>query len=173
MQAYEKAKASYDIKLQSCLTTALAALTYSMTSVTIPSAQAGMFLDMLNSKMGPLWAHRGTERVSEGTAISLREGEWVVRMGELRAEGRKGGAVSMQLRGVLFEVTCVEAEGKVGEKVGKEADEDVKSFLERLLEGTGWKLGAARSVVGYTTAKAEETNWALAELYTELLRTRG
>lgn len=179
-EKYERDRREYAQKVEKYTSAAIAAIKYDVTSITIPSAEQGAFLELLGMKMTPLWATRGTERVENGTAISLRDGEWMLRVGELKQETRKGGGAVGATRGVICEVTWMEVEGKKGEAVGIEDEDMMRAFLERLLDGTGVKVDAARTVVGYTssegptqTLNVKQTNWALAELYTELLRSRG
>ena len=118
-----------------------------------------------------------------GWPLSLRDGQWILRIGELRQETRKAGIASSTSRGILCEVTWTEAATKnTGGPVSQDDQDMMGAFLEQLLDGTGVRLDGARSVAGYTfpapesksnDGEAKETNWALAELYTELLRTRS
>lgn len=138
---------------------------------------------MMTTKMTPLWTLRGTERVDSGTAISLHGGTWVLRMGELRQSTSKAGVSASTHRGTLCEVTWMEAEGGgAGETVDKEEEAAVRGFVEMLLEGTDVKVDSGKWLFAYTggiTTTGEgklkpkdSSNWALAELYTELLRMR-
>jgi TATA-binding related factor (TRF) of subunit 20 of Mediator complex len=171
---FEKDRSEHEKKVARATAAALAALKYETTSITIPTAEAASFMEMLAGKMAPLWALRGTERVENGTSISLCDGEWTLRIGDLRQSTTKAGVSSSTLRGVLCEVTWTENEGKVGDVVGKDEKEMITAFLARLLEGTGANLDAARRLSAYTPSTSDTgTNWALAELYTELLRSRG
>ncbi len=128
---------------------------------------------------------RGTERLDNGMAISLGDGEWILRIGELRQEARKAGVASSTSRGILCELTWTEAQAEETEDpVPQDEQAMMKTFLERLFAGTGVKAYGARTVMGYTSSAPDSaskgrsdgergTNWSLAELYTELLRTRG
>jgi hypothetical protein len=171
---FEKDRSEHEKKVAKATAAALAALKYETTSITIPTAEAASFMEMLAGKMAPLWTLRGTERVENGTSVSLRDGEWMLRIGDLRQSTTKAGVTSSTLRGVLCEVTWTENEGKVGDPVEKDEQEMLAAFLGRLLEGTGANLETARHLSAYTPSANEMgTNWALAELYTELLRSRG
>ena len=175
----------YESKIEKLTASAAAVLEYSVTSIAIPTSDAGGFLEMLSTKMQPLWSMRGTERLDNGMAISLRDAEWILRMGELRQETRKAGVASSTSRGIVCEVTWTEPQAnKTGDPISQDERDMMKAFLEQLLDGTGVKIGDARTVAGYTMSPPDSidkgeaevnnrTNWSLAELYTVLLRTRS
>ena len=182
-EKYRSDTDKYEKKVAKSTATALALLKYNTTSITISPSDSGAFLELVTTKMQPLWSIRGTERLDNGLAISLRDGEWTLRLGELRQETRKAGIASGTSRGIVCEVTWMEAQSKeTGDAVPKAERDMMTAFLQQVLEGTGTKIDGARNVAGHTPVLAVDqegaggeytTNWALAELYAELLRTRG
>ena len=183
-QKYSRETRQYEQKVTTLTNAALAFLKYSTSSITIPPSEAGDFIELVTLKMQPLWSVRGTEKIDNGMALSLRNDDWTLRIGELRQETRKSGVASSTSRGILCEVTWKGAPDGEDGAVPQDHQDITKAFLEQLLQDTGARLDGARSVMGYisspsaSTSEYEEikkpnTNWALAELYAELLRTRG
>lgn len=189
-EEYELAKSNYASQLSTSTASAIAALKYDLSTITIPTSSTTAWLEMMTSKLTPLWTLRGTERIDHGTAISLHDEAWVVRIGELRQSTSKAGVSASTQRGILCEVTWTNSDsdshgGIVGQAVKHEDEQTVRAFMQTLLDGTDVKLDSAKWLFAYTAdlpskenGNEEETKpsnpntFAAAELYTELLRAR-
>ncbi|RMD43363.1 hypothetical protein DV735_g1757, partial [Chaetothyriales sp. CBS 134920] len=146
--------------------------------ITIPASAADSFMQLLSNKLSPLWAHRQTLSLDNGTALSLHRGRFTFRIGELKQGGRISTS-PQSLRGVLIEITDEAAAGPIG-KPGREEDQAMlKALLDRLVEGSGVALDQVRLSARYTESEGENKDrakrsdhalWALAELYMHVLR---
>jgi hypothetical protein len=177
---YKAALSAWQAKCIDLAPSANAAITYSTTGLRVDSPDA--FMGMVNTKMQALWSLRATEKV-EGWGV-LVNGQWCLRIGEVKGSIVKSGTMGVSnTRGFVVEVTWLERQGE-GE-VDEEEEGMLRTFLERMFDGTGVSVEGARRVVAYTAvedaskaeAKTDETakgaDWRVAELYAELLRTRS
>ena len=161
--------------------------------ITIPSSSADSFTQLIGTKLQPQWAHRQSLVVENGTALSLENGDWIIRIGDLKTPSRPGQGVS-NLRGMLIEVTSknayLESERTKSDKenviengnvpVNKDDETLIRGFLNTLTDGTGVQMDNIRAIFRSTTSieKADGTssalNWGLATLYMDMLRgSRG
>ena len=160
-------------------------------SITIPSANADSFTQLISTKLQPLWTIRQTMIVENGTALSLNGGEWIVRIGDLKIPPRLNQAGS-SVRGILVEVSHMvdekdnEDKGPDdGQKVSKDDETLIRAFLESVTEGSGvpsiLTTDTARSLIRCTKFEEKDKgaphsppDFALASLYLDILRgSRG
>ena len=125
------------------------------TIVAIPAPQgSNEFVQLISSRLVPLWSPRHALQVSNGQAWEL--GDFVIRFGEVK-QGQGG---SQQIRG-----TVVEIEWRAGEPDDWEtAEQDIKSFWTHL------DIPGAREFIkvpGFDHDSANVRQWL------EALRLRG
>ncbi|KIX06023.1 uncharacterized protein Z518_03997 [Rhinocladiella mackenziei CBS 650.93] len=158
------------------------------TLITVPSTFADSFTQLIGTKLQPHWAHRQSLVVENGTALSFRNGEWTVRIGDLKTPIRPNQTVS-NVRGMLIEVSYTPGtletrrEDSVKQEntnifvsVDKENATIIRAFLEALTVGTGVSLENSRVLFRRTNSHDKEkggsgaVDGALATLYMEMLR---
>ena len=166
----------------------------SSNAITIPSSSADSFTQLVGTKLQPLWTHRQSLIVENGTALSLRDGEWIMRIGDLKIPARPNQAGS-NLRGMLVEVTHMEDEGdkqsqdlngaqqEVNLKKDVEKDDEtlLRGFLESVTAGSGvtaiTNSETTRSLIRHTRHHEKDkpvtpppADLDLADLYLDILR---
>lgn len=156
--------------------------------IAIPTASAESFLQILHAKLQPLWAPRQTMLVVDGTALAVEFplGTLHVRIGDLRLSQRQN-AQGGTLRGVLLEITVPHMEGSAGEKATEQDESVLRSLLRTVVTNShaDVKTDDAKLLARYTEQapsaeqeanvdgrKTKQSQWALAELYMEMLRSR-
>ncbi|KIW78434.1 hypothetical protein Z517_08270 [Fonsecaea pedrosoi CBS 271.37] len=168
------------------------------TIVTIPSSSADSFTQIVGTKLQPQWAHRQSMIIDNGTALSLENGQWVIRIGDLKTPTRPNQAAS-NLRGMVVEVSFIEApvdatRGQVpvdalkdanAKVVSKEDETLLRGMLESVTDGSGmpsnFSIDAMRSLIRRTNIHLKDKDagdaspdWDLANLYLDILRgSRG
>lgn len=158
----------------------------------IPTTSAESFLQILHAKIQPLWTPRQTQLVTDGTALSVEfpVGVLHVRTGDIRLSQRQstpGGTV----RGVLLEITLPTIEGAAGEKASENDEALLRNLLIAILSNSNLdlKMEEVKLLARYTERAAsvehtekegeigskrkKQSQWALAELYMEMLRSRA
>jgi hypothetical protein len=166
----------------------------SSTLITIPSNSADAFTHLIGTKLQPLWTHRQSVVLENGTALSLNNGEWVVRIGDLKVPPRPNQTGS-NVRGMLLEVTHLEDRPKPSpnndaqdrtkdQAVAKEDETLLRGFLDSVTEGSGVNIAspdAVRSLIRHTSFDERDKgttsvvpDFELAGLYLDILRgSRG
>jgi hypothetical protein len=74
------------------------------TLITIPHSALDTFTQLIGTKLQPQWAHRQSLFVENGTSLSLDDGEWIVRIGDLKTPSRPNQPVS-NVKAMVVEVT--------------------------------------------------------------------
>ena len=108
------------------------------------------FLQLLATKMGPLWTGRSTVGVASGPGFDV-DGRFSIRVGELRQGGRGAEQQGQGQRGVVVEVEYAgeqedeetEQEGEKNQETSEVEKEVVRAFwnavgLEKVLGGEGF-----------------------------------
>lgn len=154
--------------------------------ITIPSTAADTLTQLIGTKLQPQWAHRQSLVVENGTALSLRNGEWIVRIGDLKTPSRANQPVTV--RGMVLEITYDAAGGLAAQGVengessvvSKDDETLIRGFAESLTEGIGVSLGSSRVLfrnalrLPQSRGTADVVDWELAKLYMDMLRgSRG
>ncbi|KIX92614.1 uncharacterized protein Z520_11643 [Fonsecaea multimorphosa CBS 102226] len=170
------------------------------TVVTVPSSSADPFTQLIGTKFQPQWAHRQSMIVDSGTALSLENGQWVIRIGDLKTPSRQTQTGS-NLRGMVVEVSFIEqpqldatrsaSQGLLDDAaalkdvtakgVSKEDETLLRGFLDSVTDGSGvpsiYSVENARSLIRRTKlyGKDKDTSdaspdWDLANLYLDVLR---
>lgn len=160
--------------------------------VAIPTTAAESFLQILHAKIQPLWTPRQTLLVTDGTALSveLPIGVVHVRVGDMRLSQRQS-AQGSALRGVLVEITFPNVDGKVGEKASEQDEGMLLQLLAAIISNSQLDIKAAdvKLLTRYTepapsiesseketdngSKRKKQSQWALTELYMEMLRSRA
>ncbi|RMZ75622.1 hypothetical protein DV738_g5364, partial [Chaetothyriales sp. CBS 135597] len=129
------------------------------TLITIPASAADSFMQLLSNKLSPLWAHRQTLTLDNGTTLSLHHGRFTFRIGELK-QGARVSPSPPSLRGVLIEITDKTTAGPNG-KPGRDEDQAMlKALLDRLVDGSGVALDQVRLTARYTESEEESKDSA-------------
>ncbi|KIW95945.1 uncharacterized protein Z519_03011 [Cladophialophora bantiana CBS 173.52] len=170
----------------------------SLTTITIPSSSADPFTQLIGTKLQPQWAHRQSLVIDNGTALSLDNGEWTIRIGDLKTPSRPNQAGS-NLRGMVVEVSFIGSppetahnqspddapKGVDGKAVSEEDETLLRGLLDSVTDGRGvpsiHSLETTRSLIRRTKAHAIDNDtkdaspdWDLAHLYLDVLRgSRG
>ncbi|OQV02665.1 hypothetical protein CLAIMM_07821 [Cladophialophora immunda] len=164
------------------------------TVVTIPSSSADPFTQLIGTKLQPQWAHRQSMVIDNGTALSLENGEWTIRVGDLKTPSRPNQAGS-NLRGMVVEVSFIEppvdttrnqgpedAPKDVNAKgVSKEDETLLRGLLDSVTDGSGvpsiYSIETTRSLIRRTKSHVKgkdssdaSPDWDLATLYLDILR---
>ncbi|RMZ75008.1 hypothetical protein DV737_g5518, partial [Chaetothyriales sp. CBS 132003] len=146
--------------------------------ITIPASAADSFIQLLNGKLQPLWAHRQTLSLDNGTTLSLHHGRFTLRIGELK-QGPRISTGPSSLRGLLIEITDEASIGRDGDPGSDDDHAMLSALLDRLVEGSGVALDRPPLTARYTEPVGEgrdglrassAKSWALAELYLDVLR---
>ena len=160
------------------------------TLITIPSSSADTFTQLIGTKLQPQWAHRQSLVLENGAALSLQNGKWTVRIGDLKTPSRSSQPVS-NLRGMLLEISYdvqnpasngmrTQGANDNGEAVSQDAETLIRGVVESLIDGTG--VNMENSLVLFRSTKGEHeargssdgVDWELAKLYMDVLRgSRG
>lgn len=154
------------------------------TMITIPASATESFTQLVGTKLQPQWAHRQSLIVEGGTSLSLNNGDWILRIGDVKIPSRQsqGGP---NLRGTLIEVSRsvdASAEQKEGPTLTQEDESLIRDFLTSLIQGTGLKLEQSRTMFRRTAREAgadatrafDRPDFGLAALYMDMLRgSRG
>lgn len=162
-------------------------------AITIPSGSTDSFTQLIGTKLQPLWTHRQSLVIENGTALSLKDAEWTVRIGDLKIPPRPNQAGS-NLRGVLVEVTHLEDENDQknpstedtrqeakSRDVDKEDETLLRGFVDSVTEGSGvpaiTSSETTRSLIRHTRHQEKEksvtppsADFDLADLYLDILR---
>ncbi|KAK4939013.1 hypothetical protein LTR10_020672 [Elasticomyces elasticus] len=148
-----------------------------VTLITIPSTAADTFTQLIGTKLQPQWMHRQSLVVENGMALSLRDGEWIVRIGDLKTPSRANQPST--LRAMALEVTY-HASGPAAQDletggasiVSTEDETFVRGFSDSLTEAAGISLGNSRVLFRNTQSNrsADTVDWDLANLYMDMLR---
>lgn len=150
--------------------------------ITVPEASLESFTELLVHKLQPQWSHRQSLTLKNGTSLALQNGDWTIRIGDLRMSNRSTqGAGS--LRGMLVEASYLAGSSSDNDADGKADEIMLRSFLDTLLRGTGAQIEGARVMFrrtrpawrGQDGNESDSTpDWALASLYMDVLRgSRG
>ena len=161
--------------------------------ITIPSSSADTFTQVLGTKLQPLWTIRQSLMVENGVAFSLNDGEWIVRIGDLKIPPRPNQAGS-NLRGMLVEVSHIKDDGEEQIQgsdddpkdtkisvVTKEDENLLRGFLDSVTDGSGspslTSPETTRSLIRRTKflekdkgAASASPDVELASLYLDILR---
>lgn len=163
-----------------------------LSQLSIPTASAESFLQILHAKIQPLWTPRQTQLVTDGTALSVEfpVGVLHLRIGDVRLSQRQttqGNAV----RGVLLEITLPTMEGKVGEKASEDDEALLRNLVAAMLSNAKLelKMDDVKLLARYTeqalsgehadkeadndNKRKKQSQWVVAELYMEMLRSRA
>ncbi|KAK5331321.1 hypothetical protein LTR93_000324 [Exophiala xenobiotica] len=160
----------------------------SLSLTAIPASTAETFTQLIGTKLQPQWAHRQSLVVENGTALSLHNGEWTIRLGDLKAPPRVNQPVS--IRGMLLEISYnAEPDEPPNEttngasastSMSKEDETLVRSVVDSLTEGTGISMANSRAFFRKTQREENgkvapgTVDWELARLYMDMLRgSRG
>lgn len=155
-----------------------------LTMITIPASATESFTQLVGTKLQPQWAHRQSLIVENGTSLSLNNGDWILRIGDVKIPSRQSQGGS-NLRGILIEVSHsldASAEQKEGSKLTQEDESLIRDFLTSLIQGTGLKFEQSRAMFRRTAREAgadatkafDGPDFALAALYMDMLRgSRG
>jgi len=123
--------------------------------------------------------------VEAGTALSLKDGEWAVRVGDLRTPSRSNQSVSSNLRGMLVEISYSAAESSTVEDRTVSSDDQtlIRGMLDALTDGTGVQMENSKALFRRTAQLQQAgrdlddngiVDWDLAKLYMDMLRgSRG
>ncbi|KIW73457.1 hypothetical protein PV04_01574 [Phialophora macrospora] len=167
----------------------------SATLITIPSTSADSFTQLIGTKFQPLWAHRQSLIIDSGTALSFLNGEWIIRIGDLKVPPRPNQTGS-NLRGMVVEVSHMEDDSdlkiqgpddvqKDGSDIDKEDEALLRGFLDSVTDGSGvpsiTNSESSRFLIRRTKALEKDKGTAsppadfeLASLYLDALRgSRG
>jgi hypothetical protein len=130
--------------------------------------------------------------IGDGTALAVEFpiGTLHVRIGDLRVSQRQGVQGSA-LRGVLVEITSPTMDGKSGDKASEQDEKLLRELLEAIVLNSKVeiKMNDVKLLARYTEKAhskdgpenaaeldggkgKKQSQWALAELYMEMLRTR-
>ncbi|KAJ9607200.1 hypothetical protein H2200_008272 [Cladophialophora chaetospira] len=163
------------------------------THITIPSSAADSFTQLIGTKLQPLWTHRQSLVIENGTALSLKDGEWTLRIGDLKNPPRPNQA-GPNLRGMLVEVSHMDDDddkiiqaSKDGRdeantnSVDKDDEALLRGFLESVTDGSGVSAiinpETSRSLIRRTSpqekdrgAPTSSPDFKLAVLYLDILR---
>lgn len=164
------------------------------TIITIPSASADSFTQLIGTKLQPQWAHRQSLVIENGTSLSLQNGQWILRIGDLKTPTRPNQTAGSNLRGMLVEVSHIGApidrdlglELKTQEaNIDKDDETMMRAFLDSVTSGSGAppisSMEIARSLFRRTRIQNETqkdssvlVDWPIAGLYMDMLRgSRG
>lgn len=165
----------------------------SSTLITIPFGSADLFTQFVGTRLQAQWTHRQSLVIENGTALSLNDGEWTLRIGDLKTPPRVNQAAS-NLRGMLVEIAYMDTSsdkknGGEGEDnkdavattptATKEEENLIRSFLSTVTEASGipsiTNPDATRSLIRRTKPHATDKDagqpdFELANLYLDTLR---
>ncbi|OCT53571.1 hypothetical protein CLCR_10710 [Cladophialophora carrionii] len=167
----------------------------SPTLITIPSTSADSFTQLIGTKLQPLWTHRQSLIIENGTALSFLDGEWIIRIGDLKTPPRANQAGS-NLRGMLIEVSHMEDDNHVQMQgpndvqkdvldVDKEDEALLRGFLDSVTDGSGvpsiTSSDSNRFLIRRTKVREKDkgavspaADFELARVYLDILRgSRG
>lgn len=140
------------------------------TMISIPSGVVpNGFLNMITTKMQPLWAPRNEFRVDKGTSVELSDDEVsAVRVGELRVTAGQGAG---KTRGVVIELTMREDEDDEGAGDAVAREITLRDALDAIFRESSVKMSNAKLVSRLASKLKEEPEHAeLARLYANLMR---
>ncbi|KEF60090.1 uncharacterized protein A1O9_04940, partial [Exophiala aquamarina CBS 119918] len=153
------------------------------TMITIPSSALETFTQLVGTKLQPQWAHRQSLTLENGTSLSLSNGEWTVRLGDLKIPSRPNQAGST-IRALVFEISynadSDEDSSGSDTEVHKDDEGMIRSFLESLLDGTAVRIDNStnsRDLFRKTGMRVQDStkspsvaDFSLATLYMDMLR---
>ena len=143
--------------------------------IVIPTRDREEHLNMVRSRMQPLWAPRQSVTIEQGTSLLLgSDKNFLFRVGDVRVSGKSNQ--DMSVRGVLFEITALDFEGELGSHLSQEDTRTLKILMEKLGGARGVNVESMKMHGRYTetvNSPSEEgkSYKKLAELYIEFLRT--
>ncbi|KZF21713.1 hypothetical protein L228DRAFT_261852 [Xylona heveae TC161] len=135
------------------------------TILTLPQGQSGDLIQLVASKLGPLWTNRHTLHVQPGVAYATSD--FVVRVGEVKQ------GVTGPPRGVLVEITYQaddtsgSSEQKVDPSEWAAGQAIIKAFWQNL------NIQGSRDYAATTPGVGAGLGWDLERQYFELLKLRG
>jgi hypothetical protein len=148
------------------------------TLITIPSSSIDTFTQLIGTKLQPQWAHRQTLVVENGSALALQDGEWHIRVGDVKVPSSPGQGAAA-LRGMLVELSY-NVESQEDQKDGAVSDDDqtmIRGFLTSMTEATGLSMDSIRAMFRPTSHTVENdsqggsaSDFRLATLYMDMLR---
>jgi len=151
-------------------------VTGAMSIITVPSGSAAdEFFNIVVKKMEPLWANRSAFRVDNGTAIELDNGDWRVRLGDLRITAGQGQG---RIRGVLVQVETNQDddEDELDEDKSAPTNWDIyepmlQAFFEATFRGADISMEGLRHVVRIPEIGIKDSlQLVLVRQYMEMLR---
>jgi len=146
------------------------------TLITIPSSAADTFTQLIGAKLQPQWSHRQSLVVENGTALSLQNGGWIVRIGDLKTPSRANQPSTLRAMAleVTYDASHPAAQGV--DIVSAEHEILIRSFCYSLTEAVGISLGNSRHLYRNTLQLAQSgqtadtVDWDLSKLYMDMLR---
>lgn len=141
-------------------------------SITIASESIEAFTNLMLTKLQPLWYHRQYLTVEEGVSVSLKNGEWIVSVGDIKTASRSTS--SSMLRGTIVELHHTIATFKDEDREEKATKILFQDVLDKIFQGTGETFGEANFVLGETLSRPaalrDNADWELAYIYMRMLR---
>ncbi|KAL6244710.1 hypothetical protein RBB50_008238 [Rhinocladiella similis] len=166
----------------------------SLTITSLPSPATDTLTQLIGTKLQPQWAHRQSVIIDSGTSLTLHNGDYTIRIGDLKTSPR--GNQPLSLRGMILELTYNNAAEETeatngapstatasrpgGASVSKEDETLLRAVVDALAESAGVSIVGAR-VSFRKTLRQEKgkvpggvTDWDLVRLYMNTLRgSRG
>lgn len=140
------------------------------TMISVPSgAVANSFINMVTTKMQPLWAARSELRIDNGTSVELTSGEVAaVRVGELRVTVGQGAG---KIRGVVVELRMRDDEDEEDEVDVAVREAVLRAALDATFRGSGVNVSNAK-LLSRITLKTKEgiEQGEVVRVYSELMR---
>ncbi|KIW15964.1 hypothetical protein PV08_06014 [Exophiala spinifera] len=75
----------------------------SLTITSLPSSSTDTLTQLIGTKLQPQWAHRQSVIIDNGTSLSLHNGDYTIRLGDVKTSPR--GNQPLSLRGMILELT--------------------------------------------------------------------
>lgn len=152
-------------------------------TITVPLTAAESFMSLVLTRMQPLWNPRLILSLENGVSLSLKDDQWQLSIGEVRAAGKQQGTGT--LRGLLLEL-CMKDPGSWAENLSlskdqiMEAQELFRSVLNRIFDGTGENFDNTNFTVSMTQSRLKPSNdrgkseidWDLANIYMAVLKAQ-
>jgi hypothetical protein len=166
------------------------------TLITIPHSSLDSFTQLIGTKLQPQWAHRQNLFIENGTSLSLNEGEWTIRIGDLKTPTRPNQPAS-NVRAMIVEVMHHNDDGNALQglngtqeipKKTNDASEHEQTLLRNFLISVTETSGVANLTNPEVThclirrtrhdsrhkddgrSKTSSSDFALAELYLDIIR---
>lgn len=141
-------------------------------SITIAAESVEPFAGLILSRLQPLWYPRQYLTVEDGTSVSLRNGEWILSIGDVKTVLKS--STSSMLRGTLIDLHYSKAIPDEEENKEDALQELFQDVVRKIFHGTGQTFAGVNFILGETISRSisshEHADWGLAHIYMRTLQ---